>query len=142
MYEYSNWKYSQQLMGAMDASLGTPILSTGSKPRMIFQLSCYNVGNTASSEMGVFVIPATAGLGIDGNGQVVVDDTAYSYGKVDTNLGGLTAQIPMQFAPWGTKGTTNGAWAAIIPPNCMVVIACVGTNNNGTVMGNCISAEF
>jgi len=142
-YEYSNWQYSQHLLPAMDASIGRPLLSTGVKPRVIFQLSMYNGSNTAGSEFAIFVIPATQGDGITTAGEIAIaGDTTFCYGKVDAAITGTQEQIPLIFAPFGTKGTTNGAWACIIPPNCMAVVACVATNMNGTMIANCISAEI
>jgi len=141
-YGYENWRYSRITCAQMDASVGTPLLTTGEKPRVIFQLSMYNGTNTAGNEMGMFLIPATQGPGIDGNGQVAIaGDVTFSYGKVDAAITATTEQVPLQFGPWGTKGTTNGAWMAIIPPNSML---CVGatTASNGTIIANCISAEL
>lgn len=142
-YEYSNWQYSQQQLPAMDAAVGRPLLSTGVKPRVLFQCSIYNGTNSAASDIALFVIPATAGAGITTSGEVgIADNTTFCYGKVDANIASATEALPLQFAPFGTKGTTNGAWACIIPPNCMLVIACVETNMNGTAVANCISAEI
>jgi len=141
-YGYENWRYSRITCAQMDASVGTPLLTTGEKPRVIFQLAAYQGTNTNSTELGMFLIPATQGPGIDGNGQVAIaGDVTFSYGKVDASLAASTEQVPLQFAPWGTKGTTNGAWASIIPPNSMLVVGATSAAN-GTIEVTCISAEL
>ena len=137
---YDNFVFSHQTFPAMDASIGRPILTTGTRPRVILQLSMYNLTNTAASEIGVFIIPETQGLGILADGTTpVAGNVTFAYGKVDASLAGTTEQQPLQWCPFGTKGT--GPQYAIVPPNCMVVIACVGTNMNGTANITAISAE-
>ena len=142
MPEYENWLFTKTSAPALDASLGQPLFTTGRRPRVLFQLAMYDGTNSNAVDFNIHVIPETSGLGIDANGQVsIAGDFSFSYGKVDSNLGGSSEVVPLQWAPWGTKGTTNGAWAAIIPPNCMVVATAVGATN-GTVIVNTISAEM
>jgi len=141
-HKYSNWMFSKQTFAPLDAGHGRPLLSTGEEPRVVFQLACYQGTNTAGSEIGFFIIPGTAGAGIQADGTVpIADNVSFSYGKVDAAITATNELVPLQFAPYGTKGTTNGAWSCIIPPNCMAVLACTGTNMNGTLIASCISAE-
>ncbi len=142
-YGYENWRYTRITCAQMDASIGTPLLTTGEKPRVILQLAAYQGTNTAGTELGMYLIPATQGPGIDGNGQVAIaGDVTFMYGKVDASLTATTEQSPLIFAPWGTKGTTNGAWAAIMPPNSMLVAGVAATAANGTIEVTCVSAEL
>jgi hypothetical protein len=141
-YGYESWRYTRVTCAQMDASVGTPLLTTGEAPRVIFQLCAYQGTNTNATEFGMFLIPATQGPGIDGNGQVAIaGDVSFAYGKVDASLSSTTEQVPLQFGPWGTKGTTNGAWMAIIPPNSMLVAGALSAAN-GTIECTCISAEL
>ena len=127
----------------MDASQGTPLLTTGSKPRGIFQLAIYNSGNTAAADIAFVVIPATAGTGIDGNGQVAVaGEVSFNYGAVDSNLGAATEIMPLVWGPMATKGAgVGGPTIAIIPPNSMLITT-PHTATNGETVTTCISAEL
>jgi len=140
---YTNFQYAAAVLPQLDAGAGYPLFGTGDKPRVVFQLCCYQGTNTQASEVGLYIIPSTAGDGIQTDGTVAVaGDTTFPYGKVDSSIAATTEQAPMQFAPFGTKGTTNGAWACIIPPNCLVVLGIASTSADGTIIAKCISAEL
>lgn len=138
---YSNWLYSQQTHAQMDASVGGVLLSTGEKPRALFQASCYNGTNTAASQIALVIVPATAGAGIF-EGQMAVDgNVGFVLGNVDNGLDAVAELLPLTWGPFATKGAGVGSPIAILPPNSYLFAAAINATN-GTIVVNCISAEL
>jgi len=125
----------------MDATIGTLLLSTGEKPRALFQASCYNGTNSAAAQISMVVVPATAGDGIVTGQMSVAGNVGFVLGTVDADLSGATELQPLQFGPFATKGAGVGSPIAIIPPNSFL-FAAAGVATNGTTIANCISAEI
>lgn len=125
----------------MDATIGTVLLSTGDKPRALFQLAIYNGTNSASADIAWVVVPASAGNGIVTGQMAIAGNIGFNLGTVDANLGAATEVAPLVAGPFATKGAGVGSPIAIIPPNCYLFATAIGATN-GTAIANCISAEL
>lgn len=125
----------------MDATVGNVLLSTGEKPRAVFQLAIYNGTNSASADIAWVVVPATAGTGIVNNQMAIAGNIGFNLGTVDSNLGAATEVAPLVAGPFAIKGAGVGSPIAIIPPNSYLFATAMSATN-GTTVANCISAEF
>jgi len=125
----------------MDATVGSVLLSTGEKPRAMFQASVYNGTNSAAAQISLVVVPATAGDGVVTGQMSMAGNVGFVLGNVDNDLSAVTELLPLVWGPFATKGAGVGSPIAIIPPNSMVFMAAVGATN-GTTIANCISAEM
>jgi len=125
----------------MDAGTGNILVSTGEKPRVLFQASCYNGTNSAAAQIGLTVVPATAGLPIVAGQKAMLGNIGFVLGTVDADLSGAAELQPLQFGPFATKGAGVGTPIATIPPNSELFITAIGATN-GTIVANCISAEM
>jgi len=125
----------------MDASVGGVLLSTGEKPRALFQASCYNGTNSAAAQITLVIVPATAGDGISTGQMSVAGNVGFVLGNVDNDLSAALELMPLTWGPFATKGAGVGSPIAIIPPNSYLFAAAVSATN-GTMVANCISAEM
>ena len=71
----TNWRYSTVTSQATtDAGAGTPLLTTGIKPRLVTLLACYWGTNTTSSiNMRWFIVPETS-ISPTSSGQYTLDE--------------------------------------------------------------------
>ncbi len=138
---YSSWQFSQQELAQMDGSIGSVLLSTGEKPRALFQASIYNGTNSAAVQIALVVVPATAGDGIVNNQMSMAGNVGFVLGNVDNDLSAVSELLPLVWGPFATKGAGVGSPIAVIPPNSYLFAAAVGATN-GTAIANCISAEM
>ena len=137
---YSNWRYSQTTtQSTTDAGQGTPILTTGSKPRFIFQLACYSGTNTAATSISWVVIPAST-LPINAQGQMnITGDMSFNLGFAPADISAATEVQPYVGVPIGAKGASVSH--IVIPPDCFLC-AVPDINQNGTAIHTVISAEL
>lgn len=138
---HSKWLYSQQTFAQMDAGTGSLLLSTGEKPRALYQASCYNGTNSAAARIALMIVPGSAGDALVGGQKAVIGNVGFCLGNVDNDLGSVGELYPLQWGPFATKGAGVGSPIAIIPPNSDVFMAAIEATN-GTAIGNCISAEI
>ena len=137
---YSNWRYSTiTTQSTTDLGYATIVLTTGQKPRLVFQLSSYNGTNTAAVTPNWSLIPATAGTP-DTNGQIqIADNISFPLGNVNADLTSSSELFALVTLPLAAKGAWGGT-PITIPPNCMLVVT-PHINQNGTVVHKCVSAE-
>jgi len=137
---YSNWRYSTVVTQATtDLGYGTVVLTTGQKPRLVFQLSSYNGTNTAAATPVWSIIPSTAATQ-DTAGQIqIADNITFPLGSPNADLTSTTELNPLVFIPLAAKGAW-GTGSITIPPNCMLVVT-PHINQNGTVVHKAVSAE-
>lgn len=142
---YENWRYSTVTsQAATDAGMGTPLLTTGTKPRVIHLLSCFWGTNTTTSiNMRYFVIAETS-VPADGNNQyslALYPDETFPLGFASADMAGGTpnALNPMVSIGIGAKGQSNEQF--VLPPNSLL-IAAPSINQNGTIIHKVISAEI
>jgi len=142
--QLSNWRYSTvHSQATTDIGYATVILTTQRTPRVVTQLCCYNGTSTVATNMHYYIYPATS-VAQDGNGQIqIADDLSFPLGFANADLAAAadSEQNPIVMVGFAAKGSW-GAPLLVIPENCLLVAAPYGTNQNGTVIHKCISAEM
>mgnify|MGYP005816003791 CR=1 FL=1 len=138
----TNWRYSTVTSQATtDAGAGTPLLTTGIKPRLVTLLACYwGTNTTGSINMRWFIVPETS-ISPTSSGQYTLDDEAFPVGFCSADMDGATPNIlnPIVGIGIGAKGQSNET--LMMPPNSLL-IAAPAIAQNGTVVHKVISAEI
>lgn len=137
---YDQFQYNTVTSNATtDANQGTPILTTGDKPRVILQLASYSGTNTAAPTISYVIVPATT-LTINSVGQIdITGNETFNLGFGNADISGATETVPYVMGPYGVKGMAPQF--AIVPPNC-TLCAVPTINQNGTAIHTLITAEM
>ena len=137
---YSNWRYSQTTtQSTTDAGQGTPILTTGSQPRIIFQLASYSGTNTAAASISYVVVPAST-IPINAAGQMpITGEMSFNLGFAPADLSATSEVQPYVAVPIGVKSASVSH--IVIPPDCFLC-AVPSINQNGTAIHTVISADL
>lgn len=142
MLSLTNWRYSTVTsQSTTDASMGTAILSSGERPRLITELAMYNGSNTAEVNMRYFLLPIASAQPDSAGQYSVTGDLFFPLGFMNADAS-TTANDPMHNIvanPFGAKGATT--FGLIMPPES-ILIGAPFVNQNGTIVHKAISAEL
>lgn len=139
---WQKWRYSTVTSQATtDAGFGTPLISSGTVPRVIHALAAYwGTNTTASINMRYYIVPETS-ISLTSSGQIPLDDNAFPVGFPSADLAGATPNVlnPLVSIGIGAKGQSNEQF--VMPPNSML-IGVPSISQNGTMIHKVISAEY
>lgn len=136
----SNYSSDAVTVAQTDAGYSVGLVTAGTKPRAILYLSAYDGTNTASSTIG-FGVRNEGGPGDQVQVNPPPADPFYFTIYANTTFGSTTTIAPDLMAPFHAKGNLT-APALIIPPGHCFCLAVKGTNLNGTVVVQVITAEI
>jgi hypothetical protein len=138
---YSSYQSRSITLAAADAGYATGILTSGRKARVILYLSAYSGTNTAASSVS---------FGVSGVNEENSPGNQWNYAAAGANpyypsmipaasIQNFTQQNPDIMLPVHSK---QNLLQNVIPPEHVFQMACAGTNLDGTVVVNIITAEI
>ena len=139
MASFGKFTYHTTLTPKFDTNFAYPVLSSPpTKALKLVTLSMYNVTNTATAEMFLFIIPNTQPDLSDGT-YTMAALTSFAVGVPAASLGGSSNIQPITVVGIPAKGTYG---EVTMPPNSILLAMCTPTANlNGTIQWSAISYE-